>query len=472
MTDVHDALRFRVGTLVYSRGSLITLFSWMLWGAFIVALMESVMPSLLPLVLRDNGASNQAIGFIVAGLYMVVNAVANPIISYKSDRFRSCWGRRRPFILVTTPFVVLLLTLIPFAPEITQALEKVGLLAWLLKNNPITTLVLVSGVMVASFQVFNMFVSSVYYYLVVDVVPEAFIGRFYGLFQISGAAAGFIFNYFIFGLANTHMHEIFIGIALFYGFFITLMCLKVKEGEYPPLDKEEKRGSWWSGIRNYGVECWGRPLYWLVFLVYSIPTWASASNVFMIFFFRDQMGLTLDQIGKLSAYVGVVGIIIIYPIGILIDRWGSHKSMIAGMIGFCAVRLVSFFIVNDYWSLLVWYILWTIPWSLVTLAAFKWTVDLYPRKQYGQFGSAGALVSSIGGAVLGPLCGLFFDWIKDYRYVLLWPVAFQLIGIWGAALIYHKWKAMGGEAGYQAQCDKMSRQGSSNYILASSLKNE
>ena len=62
--------------------------------------LESVMPSLLPMMLRDNGASNQAIAFIVSSIYMVVNAVANPIISYKSDRFRSRWGRRRPFILM------------------------------------------------------------------------------------------------------------------------------------------------------------------------------------------------------------------------------------------------------------------------------------------------------------------------------------------------------------------------------------
>lgn len=455
MVDIHDDSRFRVGTLVYSRAGLITLFSWLLGGAFVYTLMETVMPSLLPLVLRDNGASNQAIGFIVSSLYMLVNTIANPIISYKSDRFRSRWGRRRPFIMVTTPFVVLLLAMIPFAPEITQVLERVGWLVALLKHSPITTLVLVSGILVAAFQIFNMFVASVYYYLVADVVPVAFIGRFYSLFQLFGTFAGFIFNYFVFGMAKTHMHEIFIGIALFYGFFITLMCLTVKEGEYPPPDKNEKRGSWWSGIRNYGVECFGRPIYWLMFLVYSIPVWANASTVFLVFLFRDNLGLTYDQIGKLNAYAAVASVIFMYPLGILIDRLGSHKSLIMGMIVFCAVRFASFFLVDGYWSMLVWYILWIIPYSLFSLAAFKWAIDLYPRKRYGQFSSAGAMVCSFGGALLGPICGLFLSWVNDYRYVLLWPVAFQLVGICGALIIYRKWKAMGGEAGYQSHYDKL-----------------
>jgi MFS family permease len=313
----------------------------------------------------------------------------------------------------------------------------------------------VSGILVAAFQIFNMFISSIYYYLIVDVVPESFLGRFNSLMQIVGASSGFIFNYFIFGLAKMHMHEIFIGIALIYGVFITVMCLKVKEGEYPASDKKEENDHWWRSICNYGVECFGHPFYWLVFFVYSLFIWSNVSNVFNIFLFRDQIGLTLDQIGKLTAYVGVTSIIIIYPFGILIDRWGSHKSLIMGMVGFCVIRVASFFLVTDYWSLLVMYISWNIFWYLVLLSFFKWTVDLYPRKLYGQFASAGAMASSIGGAVLGPLCGLFFDWVHDYRYVLLWPVAFQLVGILVAVIIYRKWKSMGGKAGYQAQCDSI-----------------
>jgi maltose/moltooligosaccharide transporter len=450
---VDDNLRFSVGTLAYSRAGLVTLFSWLLGGAFILNVMENVMPSLLPLVLRDNGASNKAVGFIVSSLYMLANAIASPVIGYKSDRFRSRWGRRRPFILFTTPFVVVLLALIPFAPAITRALGGVGLLDSFFKNSPVTILVAVSAILVAAFQVFNMFVSSVYYYLVVDVVPEAFIARFYGLFQIFAYSGLFVFQYFIFGMAKTHMHEIFVGIALLYGIFITLVCLKVKEGEYPPLKKEDKSDCWWSGIRTYAGECFGHTIYWGVFFVYGVYIWSNVSNVFLVFLFRDQMGLTLDQIGKVNAYVGVFSMIIIYPLGILIDRLGSHKSLIAGMICYCVIRLASFFFIHGYWSLLMWHFLWMIPFSLLNLSLLKWTVDLYPRKLYGQFGSAGAMVSSGGAILLGPICGYFFDLIHDYRYALLWPLGFQMVGILVALMVYRKWKALGGEEGYQSQCD-------------------
>jgi MFS family permease len=417
--------------------------------------MENVMPLLLPLVLRDNGASNKAVGFIVTGLYMIVNAIANPIISYKSDRYRCRWGRRRPFILLTTPFVVLLLALIPFAPAITQRLESVGWIAAFMKNSPITTLVLVSGLLVALFQVFNMFVSSVYYYLVVDVVPEAFIARFYGLLYIFCNLGAFVFNYFIFGMAKTYLHEIFIGTSLIYGFIITLMCLKVKEGEYPPPNKKEAAGHWWSGIHNYTVQCFGKPFFLIIFVVYSIRIWANASDVFLVFLYRDQMGLTLDQIGKITAFAQIFSVLFVYPAGILVDRLGSHKSLIIAMALYCVVKLVAFFLVDGYWSLLICNILWLIPYCLITISVGKWIVDLYPNKQYGQFASAGAMISSIGAAVFTLLCGQLIDFVQNYRYALLWPVAFHLIGIWGGVILYRKWKAMGGKEGYQLQCESL-----------------
>ncbi len=37
----------------------------------------------------------------------IINSVFNPIVSFKSDRYRSRWGRRIPFIVMTLPFLVL-----------------------------------------------------------------------------------------------------------------------------------------------------------------------------------------------------------------------------------------------------------------------------------------------------------------------------------------------------------------------------
>ena len=92
----------------------------------------------------------------------------------------------------------------------------------------------------------------------------------------------------------------------------------------------------------------------------------------------------------------------------------------------------------------------TIPLALAGLALMKWTVEVYPRDRYGQFGSAGALFSSIGGMVLGPLAGWFIDWVKIYRYLLIWQSAFSILGVVSALVVYRRWKTLGGPAHYQA----------------------
>jgi hypothetical protein len=80
----------------------------------------------------------------------------------------------------------------------------------------------------------------------------------------------------LFGLA-LWSEEFFIGLIIIYGISITLMCIIVKEGEYPPPIKEE-HAHWWSGIRNYAVECFGHRIYLLIFAAYAFSVCAGGEG--------------------------------------------------------------------------------------------------------------------------------------------------------------------------------------------------
>jgi maltose/moltooligosaccharide transporter len=440
---------YTAGSLVYTRAGLVALFGWLLWGDFILTLMERVMPSLLPVLLKSHGASNSEVAFIVSTLALVANSVLNPVISYQSDRFRSRWGRRRPFILLTTPFVVLFLAAIPFAPELTALalgfapLQKLLSLGWWGPG------IVMFGLLVAAFQIFNMFISSVYYYLIPDVVPHELLGRFFGLFRIFGTLAGILFNYFVFGLAETHMKEIFVVTALVYGLSIMLMCLNVREGEYPPPITEE-HGRWSSGIRNYARECFGHSYYWWAFLAYSALGWGTASNALVVFFYRDELGFSLDFFGKVMAAAGVAFTLLCYPFGILIDRWGCHKTLMLASASTAFFSLGMFFFANDVATGVAWTIFREVSIALGSMALAKWTVEVYPMDRYGQFGSAGAMFSSIGGVLTLSVFAWLLDGLRHYRYALLWQMLFALVSLFAAAVVFKKWKSLGGPGNYQA----------------------
>lgn len=441
--------KFTVGTLTYSRAGLISLFGWLLWGDFIFTLMESVMPALLPILLKEHGASNREIAVIASTLFLVMNSVLNPVISYQSDRFRSRWGRRRPFIFLTTPFVVLFLIAVPFAPEILSAIQQVRFIEHLLLGSSISPIILVFGFLVAGFQVFNMFISSVYYYLIPDVVPLEFIGRFYGLFRVFGALAAIIFNYFLLGLAEAHMREIFVLTAVVYGVFIMLMCWRVKEGQYPP-PATEPQDHWWRGIQNYLKECYGHSYYWWVFLAYSALGWGAVSNVFNVFFFCDELGFSLELFGQANAWTGFILMILAYPFGMLMDRWGCHKTLIVSLAGVLVSSLLMYFFTVGKISGLIWYLLRSVPLALSGLAMAKWTIEVYPRERYGQFGSAGALFASVGGIVAALVYSWLLDWTKAYRCFLLWNSAFTIVALIAVIAVYRRWRKLGGPDHYSA----------------------
>ena len=118
--------RYHCGTLTYTKIGLIFLFAWLLWGDFCIILMETVVPSVLPLKLKALGCSNWGMGMILATIPGIFNMTICPWVSFKSDRYRSRWGRRLPFILWTLPFLCISLLMLGWTDEIRIFLQQIG----------------------------------------------------------------------------------------------------------------------------------------------------------------------------------------------------------------------------------------------------------------------------------------------------------------------------------------------------------
>ena len=160
----------------------------------------------------------------------------NPVISTYSDRYRSRFGRRIPFLFFATPFVTAALVLMAFSPEIGAWLHVAlrpllgNLPAWSLAGAGVFAIALLMGI----FKFFDMFINTVFWYFFNDVVPNAYMARFLGLFRVVGSLAGMLFNWFLFPVALTHFRWIFLGAAVLYFAGFMMMCWRVKEGKYPP----------------------------------------------------------------------------------------------------------------------------------------------------------------------------------------------------------------------------------------------
>jgi maltose/moltooligosaccharide transporter len=441
---------YQVGTLVYTKMGLVGVFFWILWGDFCFQLMETIMPALLPLNLKDAGASDTWISLIVVTIPMILNATICPIVSFWSDRHRGPRGRRIPFLLWPTPFIALFIILTAYSGSVGAWLHAVVAAHTSLAVSKASMVILACGFCMVGFQFFNMFVGSVYYYLWADVVPEAFMARFMSLLRYVSQGASWIWSFYIFGSAEQHMKAIYIGIGIFYLVAFTMMSLKVKEGEYPPPPPVAEKPGLFGLIKTYFKECFRNPYYINFFAGTTLCSVAYCTRVFFIFLYRDQLGMTLDQVGKVNAWVTVASFILLFPAGFISDKIHPLRASLIGYAGMVVTSLLCFLFIHSRATMLICLLLNTLPETLCSVAGFPMYAALLPKDRYGQFCSAQAMLNSAGLIVGSALAGVFMTWVKDYQYTYMWRSAFLFLSLIPMLLVYRGWKKYGGRKNYVA----------------------
>lgn len=460
-SNSEHAHTYRCGSLTYTKAGLFALVAWMLWGDFCYTLMEAVVPSILPLKLKDLGCSNWMMGMIMSTIPGILGMTICPYVSFKSDRCRSRWGRRIPFILWSMPFLCLSLVLLGWSEDISAFLRaNVSVLSGF---SPAAVTIGLIAIFMVMFQFFNDFVASVFNYLFNDVVPTQFLSRFMGLFRIAGTLAGAAYSFFIFKYAETYMREIFTGAAILYLVGFGLMCLKVKEREYPPLEDDEKKSSrGGAGLMTFFKESFSHKFYWLIFIGSAFGAIAGAINTFNIFFLRD-MGLTLDQIGKLGAIMGIAMLSATYFAAIFIDRWHPVRiTAYSSVFSLIALSMNWVWIFVNlpgdfyFWLCLATSMTSTFYMALSTVAGTPRQMRLFPQSRYGQFCSAQAMLRWLCTIMGGVSAGLFVDMVRSfcknpdfaYRFNFIWSLFFTGISVVVGIIVYLYWLRMGGDKNY------------------------
>lgn len=453
--------KYQCGTLTYTKAGLFALFAWLLWGDFCFTLMETVVPSIMPLKLKALNCPNWVMGAILATVPGILNITICPYVSFKSDRFRSRWGRRLPFIIGTLPFLCVSLVLLGCGDQISLFLQRH--IPALKSVAPATLTISLIAVFMVFFQFFNMFVNSVFWYLFADVVPAQFLAKFGGVFQIVGTTASALYNYFIFRYAESHMREIFLGAALLYFIGFGLMCLRVKEGAYPALAGEDvKQSKGLAGIRTFMRECFSHKIYWLQFTANSALATGTVIWTFDVFFKRE-MGLTLDEIGKLGAIGAIGGLVAVYLAAVFVDRWQPLRVMVFfrvfAMIGMVSSWIWLFISLPGsyfFWLSLGGGLISSFQSAMSGAASYPAQVRLFPQSRFGQFCSAQSMILSILRSATGIIGGLFVDamrWLCHgsdyaYRFNFVWMLVWGVIGAVLSVKLYIEWHRRGGDFHY------------------------
>lgn len=439
--------RYFTGTLKYTAGSLFMLFFWMLLGSFFFNMQERLLPVLMPLSLRDFGCSNQTIGLIVGSLPSVLNIIVNPWVSFRSDRTRSKWGRRIPYLAATAPIAAFFMVIMGWAPKLGEMLAS-------LSGGTLSPAAFGAALLVLTcilYQFFNLFVSSVFYYLFADVMPEQFMGRFVACFNLVGFGAGFVFQTFILGYAKDYMAWIYTITAVLYCISFMTMCFMVREGSYPPPEDNGKSTGLLGSIKIYFRECFSIPFYLWFFLGTALNTTSTVCRgLFGIFFAQQNIGLSLEDYGKINGYIALGIMVLSYPLGWLADRLHPLRVYISAVILVIVTNVYSYFYTVDYSSYIITTVLLSLVYAIQGASTLPMFAQLLPKDRYGQFCSAQAIFNALLLVVANWGGGLFIDLTGDYRYLYIWDIIFTTFALIAMGQVYRGWIRHGGKQNYVA----------------------
>jgi MFS family permease len=462
---------YSAGTLTYDRAGLARLFTVLLTGDLVFTLVDQLEPRVLPIILRQHGASDTEIAVIVSSITSLMQLLVMPVVSYRSDRLRSRWGRRIPYLFWATPFVSITLALTPFAPDMAAALGQQESFLRLSQALHLQPVILCFGLITVLYRFSISITSPMFFSLFRDVVPMTHMGRFLALFRIVGGLGTFVITYWLVGLAETHAKPIFVGLALLNLVGFLLLCATVKEGEYPPVvepDEKEPALGVWAGFRRFVVQSYSQPIYWWTYVARTCIFGAVSLSAFLVFFPQRELGIPFDQVGRLMSWSSLLWLLVAFPLGRAIDRTGAipilGRALAITAIGY----MLTFFCVTGAHSYLVLTVLTGLSGWAVMLAQTALAQEIFHRERFAQLGSANVLVQSLViSLILSPGVGYLLGVIGDARWHLSVPgigelqaggyrgVNLVLAGLyacaWGALFrVRQLWRRFGGPDNYQA----------------------
>ena len=441
--------RWSVGTLTYTKATLGVLFFWLLWGDFSWQMKERGVLYTVEALLKKFDASDLVNGVLVGSIPPIVLVILGPILSYRSDHHRGPMGRRIPYLLAITPVAVAGIVGLAFSPALGAWLDRA-----LGANSPgLNTLVI--GWFVVFWTIFELASNggfSIFNGLVNDVVPRSLLGRFFGLFRTVSLLAAIVFNYFLLGHAETQYFWIFLGIALLYGTGFTSMCLKVKEGEYPPVTTSP--GNPFTSIKTYVRECFGHSYYLWFFATFGLPYVAFAPvNLFNIFFAKS-IHMSLGTFGKYLALTYAISLSVSYGLGWLADRFHPLRVSLVAITLYSGVTLWGGLFARTPETFAIALVAHGVVSGVWMTSVAGLTQVLVPKLKVAQFHSATYIAMNLGIMVYNPLMGFWLDHAAhNYRLTYLAASGLSLLALGSGLVLHSQFMRLGGPHHYRAPGD-------------------
>jgi maltose/moltooligosaccharide transporter len=368
-------------------------------GFFAVSIVWPIYNSYMPIFYAKFGLTKTVIGYLMT----IDNWLAlslTPLVGYLSDRTRTRFGRRIPYLLVGAPLAALFMALIPFGLS--------------------TSLILLLSVSVLMNLAMASFRSPIVA-LMPDVTPSELRSKANGIINFMGglgyiaATAGGAMLYRLYpGYPFFAVAVLLVGVTLAF-------LLWIRE----PAGATEKSERFSFGMVREPSALWMLAAIFFWFIGYNgVETWLTTYG-------KEHLGQNEADVAGLLFFSGAAFLLMAIPAGFVSEgagRWKGLGRKWTILLGLAGMGL-SYYLISTLTDLSqgkVFLLMVGLSWALVNINSYPMITQMAPLGQIGTYTGLYYLASS-GANIAGPP---IFGWVFDnpalgYGYFLQIAVGFM-----------------------------------------------
>ncbi len=380
------------------------------FGFFAISITWSVYNAFMPKLLSNFITSSAMIGFVMTidnyfALFM------QPAIGIYSDKVRTKWGRRIPFLMIGMPLAAVFNLLIP-------------------NYGGLITLILFLVCMNISMSIFRTPVIT----LMPDLTVKEHRSKANSIINFMGgigALTAYLVGSKLWGI-SFKMPFYLSGTLILISFIILFLCIKEKRDVICYEEAEEKvdiKKGLKETLRNSRV----------FYMLFAICAWFIGYNgieTFFTLYGERHLGVEVNTASFALAFISLSFLIFALPAGVIGTKLGKKKTILAGITG----MIICFLALTFIKSLLFIYILFIavgMCWALININSYPMLAEMAPDGYLGTYTGLYYLFSSLANILSPPLLGLILDKI-GYKYMFGYGFVFFIIALIMIGLIKEK----------------------------------
>lgn len=370
------------------RTGLLVLCALLLIGDLGWSLRERSVQELFKVHLLRFSQDATLLNILIGAMPALIALTLGPIIGAWSDRTRSAYGRRIPFIFGTA------------------VVTTIGMLGMAFSSG--------LPALAVSWTIFEMATivgNPLFMALINDTVPRPILGRFFGLFRIVSLATGAgFFALFFRNELVTVFQPLLVTITAVYLGCMLLVCWRVREPAYAPPPARKGWQPWQPGDGQ-----WGR-LFAAVSVgaVAVLPININALNA------CAQFGADAGDFGRAFALTYAISILFAWPVGWLADRYHPLRVGAVVLTMYAICMLAAWRLVDERSGFLLALVVHGVLSGCFLTGTVSLLPALLPRERFSQLAAISASLTALLVVVSTVGLGALLDATgRDYRLLYL-----------------------------------------------------